>query len=132
MARGWSQVRVEIHQPDIQGELPRSPQNTTCNSIRQVSRDCVVLTACFTVHSQNGGPDCSSGDEKGGRSSGGENVGQSREREAPGNIPRVESRWRKSSGTKEALGPEKKSPSRQIAWRSAEDSESDFREAIEG
>ena len=132
MVRGWSQVKVEIHPSDVPGELPRSPPIITCSSIRLVSRDRVVLTACFTVHSQNGGPDCSSGDEEGGRSSGGENVGQSREREAPGNILRVESRWRKSSGTKETLGPEKKSPSRQIAWRSAEDPESDFREAIEG
>ena len=132
MVREWSQVRVEIHQPDVQGELPKSPQITTCSSIRQVSRDCVVLTACFTVHSRNGGSDCSSGDEEGGRSPGDGNVGQSREGEAPGNIPRVESRWRKSSGTKDELGPEKRSPSRQIAWRSAEKSESDFRGAIEG
>ena len=91
MVREWSQVRVEIHQQDVQGELPRSPQITTCSSVRQVSRESVVPTACFTVHRRNGGPDCSSGDEEGGRSSGGGNVGQSREGEVPGNIPRVES-----------------------------------------
>ena len=132
MVRGWSQVGIEIHQQDVQGESPGSPPITTCSSIRQVSRDCVVLTACFTVHRRNGGPDCSSGDEEGERSSGGGNVGQSREREVPGNIPRVESGWRKSAGTKDELGPEKMPPPSQIAWRSAEESESDFREAIEG
>ena len=132
MVRELSQVGFQIHQPDVSGESTGSTEVTTCSFIRLISRDCVTQTACFTVRGRNGGPDCPSGDEEGERSSGSGNVGQSREREVPGNIPRVESGWRIPSGTKDELEPDEIHPPSQIAWRSAEESESDFREAIEG
>ena len=101
MVRRLSQVGFQTHWPDVSGRSTGSAEVEACSFIRQVSRDCVILTGCFTVHGQNGDPDCSSGDQEGERPSGDGNVGQSLEREVPGNI---ESGWRIPPGTKEEFG----------------------------